>query len=104
MATTTTPQTGSKQSADAQRKVEELRKLYADAPEVSRKALENVFQELTHQVAHTPPPPVPLLETNPLSHVIAGRSVPLLFTIPVPVRHDTAMFRRVRDFHLKGEA
>ncbi len=57
-----TPQTdmqaGSKQSADARQKIQELRELYADAPELSRKALENVIQELQEQVALTPPPPV----------------------------------------------
>ena len=46
------------QSADAQQKIQELRELYADAPELSRRALENVIQELTEQVAQTPPPPV----------------------------------------------
>ena len=61
MATTATPKdvkTGSEQSANAQQKIQELRELYADAPELSRKALENVLQELTDQVAQTPPPPV----------------------------------------------
>jgi hypothetical protein len=59
MATTTTQtQKGSKQSADAQQKIQHLRELYADAPELSRRALENVIQELTEQVAQTPPPPV----------------------------------------------
>ena len=61
MATTTTQtqnQTGPKQSAGAQQKIQELRELYADAPELSRRALENVIQELTEQVAQTPPPPV----------------------------------------------
>jgi hypothetical protein len=61
MANTTTKQAqklGLKQSSDAQQKIQELRELYADAPELSRKALENVLQELTEQVAQTPPPPV----------------------------------------------
>jgi hypothetical protein len=61
MATTTThtqTATGSKQSVNAQQKIQELRELYADAPELSRKALENVLQELSEQVAQTPPPPV----------------------------------------------
>jgi len=61
MSTTTTQmqqKVGSKQMADAQQKIQELRELYADAPELSRRALENVFQELTEQVAQTPPPPV----------------------------------------------
>ena len=59
--TTTTPtqmQTRSKQSADAAQKIQELRKLFADAPELGKKALENVLRELTAQVAETPPPPV----------------------------------------------
>ena len=61
MATTTTHTqmaTESKQSVNAQQKIQELRELYADAPELSRRALENVIQELTEQVAQTPPPPV----------------------------------------------
>ena len=57
-ATQTQMQTGSKQSADAQQKIQELRELHADAPELSRRALENVLHELTQQVAQTPPPPV----------------------------------------------
>ena len=56
--TQTQNQTGSKQSAGTQQKIQELRELYADAPELSKRALENVIQELTEQVAHTPPPPV----------------------------------------------
>jgi hypothetical protein len=51
-------QTESKQSADAQQKIQVLRELYADAPELSRRVLENVLHELTEQVAQTPPPPV----------------------------------------------
>jgi len=61
MATTTTTQsqTGSKQSAaDVQQKIQELRKLFADAPDVGKKALENVLQRLTVDASRTPPPPV----------------------------------------------
>ena len=60
MVTTATPTKvkGSGKSTSAQQKIQELRDLYADAPELSRKALENVLQELTDQVAQTPPPPV----------------------------------------------
>ena len=54
---TQTP-TGSEQDQTAEEKVQYLRELYADAPELSRRALENVFKELTAQVAQTPPPPV----------------------------------------------
>ena len=36
----------------------ELRELFADAPEVGKKALESVLKELTSQASETPPPPV----------------------------------------------
>ena len=47
-----------KQDQSAQEKIQELRELFADAPEVGKKALENVLRELTSQVADTTPPPV----------------------------------------------
>ncbi len=50
--------TGPEQAADAQQKIQELRELFADAPALGKKALENVLRELTAQVAETPPPPV----------------------------------------------
>jgi hypothetical protein len=56
MATQTQTATATEQTAAE--KVQYLRELYADAPELSRRALENVLQELTEQVAQTPPPPV----------------------------------------------
>src|SRR5262245_10345328 len=45
MATTTT------QPADAQQKIQKLRDLFADAPELGKKALENVIGELKSQVS-----------------------------------------------------
>jgi hypothetical protein len=53
MATTTTMQTqkGSTQPAGAQQKIQELRALFADAPELGKKALENVIAELKSQVS-----------------------------------------------------
>jgi len=42
----------------AEQKIQHLRELFADAPEVSRKALENVLEELKSQVAEAPPPPI----------------------------------------------
>ena len=54
MTTTTTPrqtETGSKQPADAQGKIQKLRDLFADAPELGKKALENVLRELTSDVS-----------------------------------------------------
>ena len=61
MATTTTQtptQTGSKRSADSQQRLQELRALFADAPELGKNALENVLQALTAQASDTPPTPV----------------------------------------------
>jgi len=54
--TRTAPEPGSELSAAE--KIQQLRELYAEAPELSRKALENVIEELQAQVALTPPPPV----------------------------------------------
>jgi len=55
MATTTTQTempTGSKQPPpDALKKIEEFRALFADAPELGKKALENVIAELKSQVS-----------------------------------------------------
>ena len=52
MATTTTQtQTGSTQPPDAQQKIEAFRALFADAPELGKKALENVIAELKSQVS-----------------------------------------------------
>lgn len=39
-------------------KIHLLRKLFADAPEVGKNALENVLGELTSQASETPPPPI----------------------------------------------
>ena len=46
----------SKQPADAQKKIQELRDLFADATPVGKAALENVLRELTTQVSEPPPP------------------------------------------------
>jgi hypothetical protein len=62
MATTMVAQkpmkTGSEPSATAQQKIQELRDLFADAPEVGKKALENVLPEIISDASETPPPPV----------------------------------------------
>src|SRR5262245_22955688 len=42
----------------AAEKIKQLRELFADAPEVGKKALENVLQRLTLDASKTPPPPV----------------------------------------------
>src|SRR5215510_3058552 len=48
--TTTSTQAGSQPPPDALKKIEEFRKLFADAPELGKKALENVIEELKSQV------------------------------------------------------
>jgi hypothetical protein len=42
----------------AEKKIQKLRELYADAPELGKKALENVLRDLKSQVSQTPPPPI----------------------------------------------
>ena len=39
-------------------KIEKLRELFADAPEVGKAALENVLDAISSQASQTPPPPV----------------------------------------------
>jgi hypothetical protein len=46
------------QAPTADEKLEQLRTLFADAPEVGRTALENVLQRLASQVSEALPPPV----------------------------------------------
>ena len=58
MATPTQTAGGPEQDRTVEQKIQQLRELFADAPEVGKKALENVLGELTSQAAETPPPPV----------------------------------------------
>ena len=58
MATQTQVNRGSERAAEAHQKIQELRELFADAPEVGNKALENVLRELTSQVSQELPPAV----------------------------------------------
>jgi hypothetical protein len=51
MATTTT-------QTDGHQKIEEFRALFADAPELGKKALENVLREIKSQLTETPPPAI----------------------------------------------
>ena len=41
-----------------EKKIQQFRELFADAPELGKKALENVLQQLKMQVSKAPPPPV----------------------------------------------
>ena len=56
MATQTETTTGPEQNQTADEKIQQLRELFADAPEVGKKALENVLRELTSQASEPPPP------------------------------------------------
>ena len=54
-ATTTPTQAGPKPSADTEQKIRQLRELFADAPELGKKALENALLELRSQASDLPP-------------------------------------------------
>ena len=57
---TTEMQTASQSGPDAttEEKISQLRELFADAPEVGKKALENVLSRLASDASQKPPPPV----------------------------------------------
>ena len=55
MATQTVSKPGHDEGVE---KVQKLRELFADAPELGKKALENVLRELTSDASETPPPPI----------------------------------------------
>src|SRR5678816_2964206 len=58
MPTQTRTPTGSESHQTAEDKIGQLRALFADAPELGKKALENVLRELKSDTSETPPPPV----------------------------------------------
>jgi hypothetical protein len=58
MTTQTPAATGAGQDLTAEEKINQLRELFADAPEVGKKALENVLGQLKSQASQKPPPPV----------------------------------------------
>ena len=47
---------GTEQRQAGEEKIRQLRDLFADAPELGKKALENVLRELSSQVSEPPPP------------------------------------------------
>jgi len=57
MATPTETATAPEQGQTVEEKIQQLRELFADAPEVGRRALENVLAELTAQVSSPPGEP-----------------------------------------------
>jgi hypothetical protein len=58
MATEVHAPTRAEEDLTIEEKIEHLRDLFADAPEVGRQALENALQKLTSQASETPPPAV----------------------------------------------
>jgi hypothetical protein len=58
MATEVQTATGSAQAVTVEEKVEKLRELFADAPEVGKTALESVLQRLASDASKAPPPRV----------------------------------------------
>jgi hypothetical protein len=51
MATPTQTSTAAEQKRTVEEKIQKIRELFADAPELGRRALENVLGELTSQVS-----------------------------------------------------
>jgi len=51
-------QPSTQQNLSAKEKIEKFKQLFADAPEVGRKALENVLHEIASDATETPPPPI----------------------------------------------
>lgn len=58
MASQTEAKTRPEQDMTVKQQIQHLRELFADAPEVGKKALDNVLNELESQASQTPPPPV----------------------------------------------
>jgi hypothetical protein len=58
MTTETVAATGSGPDTTIEEKINQLRELFADAPEVGKKALENVLSRLASDASTAPPPPV----------------------------------------------
>jgi hypothetical protein len=66
--------------ANVQQKVQEFRQLFADAPEVGKKAVENVLRELTSQVSSERPPAV---ESAGRSGIRLGKVSELTIIVPL---------------------
>ena len=58
MGTAITTGTPTRESEDVAQKIQKLRELFADAPEVGKTALQNVLQRLASDASKAPPPPV----------------------------------------------
>ena len=58
MSTRTVPPVGAEHTGDVAKKIEELRALFADAPEIGKVALERVIAQLATDAKQEPPPPI----------------------------------------------
>jgi hypothetical protein len=58
MAPERTDNAGSKSTSEVPQKIQQLRELFADAPEVGKRALHNVLERLASDASAAPPPPV----------------------------------------------
>ena len=79
MATQTETLTESERSRKGKEKIQQLRALFADAPELGRKALDNVLDVLTAQASEAPPQP---LETAGRAGVRLGKVSELTILVP----------------------
>ena len=79
MATQTLTPTESERARAGQEKIQQLRALFADAPELGRKALDNVLQELTAQATQPPPQ---ALESAGRTGVRLGKVSELTILVP----------------------
>jgi hypothetical protein len=80
MATQTSTPAESERARAGQEKIRQLRELFADAPELGRKALDNVLHELTAQATQAPPLP---LESAGRAGVRLGKVSELTIVVPL---------------------
>ena len=79
MATQTVTPTESERARAGKEKIRQLRELFADAPELGRKALDNVLHELTAQATQPPPE---ALESAGRTGVRLGKVSELTIVVP----------------------
>ena len=79
MATQTLTPAESERTRTGTEKIQQLRELFADAPELGRKALDNVLQELTAQASQAAPTP---LESAGRAGVRLGKVSELTILVP----------------------
>ena len=80
MATQTLTPTESERARAGKEKIQQLRALFADAPELGRKALDNVLHELTAQASEAPALPV---ESAGRAGVRLGKVSELTIVVPL---------------------